>query len=157
VEPEGSLPHLQAPATCPSPEPDQRSPYLPSIFLKTHCNIILPYRLRSSKWSLTLINPTPLPTETLYASLLFFIRAAFPAHILRRGTYEYLQLPTVAGPFHDFKFGMVPSTLTADIAWFAADQKKYRGNFSYCVLSFGRFPGAWILCADVSEHAVPSS
>ena len=26
-----------------------------------------------------------------------------------------------------------------------------------CILSFGRFPGVWILCADVSEHYVPSS
>ena len=26
-----------------------------------------------------------------------------------------------------------------------------------CILSFGWFPGVWILCADVSEHTVPSS
>jgi len=26
-----------------------------------------------------------------------------------------------------------------------------------CVLSFGWFPGIWILCADVSEHSVPFS
>jgi len=26
MEPEGSLPHLQVPATCPYPEPDQSSP-----------------------------------------------------------------------------------------------------------------------------------
>jgi len=26
-----------------------------------------------------------------------------------------------------------------------------------CNLSFGWFPGIWILCADVSEHSVPSS
>jgi hypothetical protein len=29
MEPEGSLPHSQAPATCPYPEPDQSSPCLP--------------------------------------------------------------------------------------------------------------------------------
>jgi hypothetical protein len=26
-----------------------------------------------------------------------------------------------------------------------------------CILSFGWFPDVWILCADVSEHSVPSS
>jgi hypothetical protein len=29
MEPEGSLPHLQVPATCPYPEPDQSSLYPP--------------------------------------------------------------------------------------------------------------------------------
>jgi len=29
MEPEGSLPHLQAPAACPYPEPDQSSPCVP--------------------------------------------------------------------------------------------------------------------------------
>ena len=28
MEPEGSLPHSQAPATCPRPEPEQSSPCL---------------------------------------------------------------------------------------------------------------------------------
>jgi hypothetical protein len=37
MEPEGSLPHLQVPATCPYPEPDQSSPrsHIQSSFLKT--------------------------------------------------------------------------------------------------------------------------
>jgi len=29
MEPEGSLPHSQLPASCPYPEPDQSSPYSP--------------------------------------------------------------------------------------------------------------------------------
>jgi hypothetical protein len=29
-------------------------------------------------------------------------------------------------------------------------------KLSSCILSFGWFSGAWILCADVSEHSVPS-
>ena len=42
MEPEDSLPHLQVPATCPSPEPDQFSLWPPpSHFLKIHLNIIL--------------------------------------------------------------------------------------------------------------------
>jgi len=63
------------------------------------------------------------PPISLYAPLLFFIRATFPAHILRRGTFKNTySLPTVASPYHYFKVGMLPSSLTAD-AWFAADQK----------------------------------
>jgi len=43
MEPEGSSPHSQKPAACPSPEQDQSSPYAPypcHVF-KIHFNIIL--------------------------------------------------------------------------------------------------------------------
>jgi hypothetical protein len=40
MEPEGSLPYSQVPATCPYPEPTPSIP--PSNFLKIHFNIILP-------------------------------------------------------------------------------------------------------------------
>jgi hypothetical protein len=40
MEPEGSLPHLQEPATCPCPEPDPFWPYLPTHFTKINLNII---------------------------------------------------------------------------------------------------------------------
>ena len=46
MEPEGSLPHSQVPATSPHPKP-----YLSSL------NIILPFRPGSSKWSLSLKFP----------------------------------------------------------------------------------------------------
>ena len=49
MEPEGSLPHSQAPATCPYPEPEQSSPCPPSHFLKIRLNIILPAMPGSSK------------------------------------------------------------------------------------------------------------
>jgi hypothetical protein len=39
MEPEGSLRHLQVPASCPSPKPDQSSPCSPSHFLK---NCLIP-------------------------------------------------------------------------------------------------------------------
>jgi hypothetical protein len=37
--PEGSVPHLQEPTTCPYPGPAQSSPLPPSQFLKIHFNI----------------------------------------------------------------------------------------------------------------------
>ena len=46
MEPEGSLPHSQVPATSPHPKPDLSS-----------LNIILPFRPGSSKWSLSLKFP----------------------------------------------------------------------------------------------------
>ena len=76
MEPEGSLPHSQVPATCPYPEP-ARSVHTPTFhFLKIHLNVILPSTPGSSKWSLSLRflhqNPvSPLPSP---------IRATCPAH-----------------------------------------------------------------------------
>jgi len=70
MEPEGSLPLLQVPAT--SPEPDQINPCSQFHFLKIHINIILPSTPLSAKWSLSLRYPdknyvwtSPLP-DTCY-------------------------------------------------------------------------------------------
>jgi hypothetical protein len=48
MEPEGSLPHSQEPATCPCSESDNS--ISTSYFLKGHFNIIIPSPSRSSKW-----------------------------------------------------------------------------------------------------------
>jgi hypothetical protein len=42
MEPEGSSPYTQEPATCPYPEPDQSSLRTPPKLSKIHLNIILP-------------------------------------------------------------------------------------------------------------------
>jgi hypothetical protein len=42
MEPEGSLPWSQQPATGPYPEPDESSLHLLTIFSKIHSNIIFP-------------------------------------------------------------------------------------------------------------------
>jgi len=57
MEPEGSLPHSQVPATCPYPEPARSSPYPTFYFLKINFIIILPSTPGSSKWSLSLRFP----------------------------------------------------------------------------------------------------
>ena len=70
MEPEGSLPHSQQPATCSYPEPDRLSPCSPSHLFKIHFNIIVPSRLSLSSG---LLSPG-FPTKTLYASFLSSIR-----------------------------------------------------------------------------------
>jgi len=55
MEPEGSLPHLQEPATCPCPEPDQSSLCLSiPVFEDPLKKIITPSAHRSMKWFLSL-------------------------------------------------------------------------------------------------------
>ena len=77
MEPEGSLPHSQQPATCPCPEPDQSSPVRPSHFLNILHNIILPSMRGSSKWPLSI----RFSYQNLYTPLLFPIRAICTAHL----------------------------------------------------------------------------
>ena len=68
MEPEGSLPYSQVPATCPYPEPARSSPYPHFPLPKSHLNIILPSAPESPQWSLSLrfphqkaVHASPLP------------------------------------------------------------------------------------------------
>jgi hypothetical protein len=77
MEPEGSLPHSQVPATCPYPEPARSSPHPTSHFLKIHLNIILPSTLAIQSGLL----PSGFPTKTLYTPFPSPIRATCPTHL----------------------------------------------------------------------------
>ena len=74
MEPEGSLQHLQQPATCPYPELINSVRALTSHFLKIHFSVIL--GLPSSFF------PSGLPTKSMYAPLLSPIRSACPANLI---------------------------------------------------------------------------
>ena len=65
MEPEGSLPQSQVPATCPYPEPARSSPHPTYHFMKIHFNIILPSTPGSLQWPLSLRFPHQDP---VYAS-----------------------------------------------------------------------------------------
>ena len=78
MEPEGSLPQSQVPATCPYPEPARSSPYTHVPLPEIHLNIILPSTPGFPQWFLSLKFPHQNP---VYASPLP-IRATCPAHLI---------------------------------------------------------------------------
>ena len=81
MEPEGSLQHLQVPATCPCPCPcteiHKSNPCPPSHFLKIHLKIVIPrLGLQNGLFSSDFL------TKNLYARLLFPIHATYPVHLV---------------------------------------------------------------------------
>ena len=103
MDPEGSLPHSQQPATSPYSEPDRSSPCPQSHFCKIHFNIIPHLRLGLP----SNLFPSSFPTKTLYASRLSPIRATCSAHFILRDLIAPMNISVYTmGKFkniHDFK------------------------------------------------------
>ena len=78
MEPEGSLPHPQVPPLVPILRQLDPVYTTTSHFLKTHLNIILPFKPSSPKWSLSL----RFTHQNLYKPFLSPIRATWPAHLI---------------------------------------------------------------------------
>jgi len=81
MESEGSLPHSQGSATCPSPESHQSNPIHvpPTHFLKDHLNLFTLQSLpRCSRWSVSLRFPDQNPV------------CASPPHVLRTTPISFL-------------------------------------------------------------------
>jgi len=83
MEPEGSLPHSQVPATCPilsqfDPVHTLTSQFLKILILSSNLRLGLPSGLF----------PSGFPTETLYTPLLSPIRATCPAYLILLGFYH---------------------------------------------------------------------
>ena len=76
MEPEGSLPHSQVPATCPYPEPALSSPHPTAwrsiLILSSHQRLGLPSGLF----------PPCFPTKTLYMPLPSHKRATYPVYLI---------------------------------------------------------------------------
>ena len=78
MEPEGSLPHSQVPATCPYPEPARSSPY-PHIPLPEGPPYYYP---PIEAWNLQVVSfPRVSPPNSVYISA-FSIRATCPTHLI---------------------------------------------------------------------------
>jgi len=107
MEPRSSLPHSQAPATCPYPEADLSTPSSPSHFLKIYLNNILPFKPSTSKRFLSLRFPhqnpisllplphtchLPRPVEMTYTDPIYKIMMMETDSVL--GTSVYLKLLT---------------------------------------------------------------
>jgi hypothetical protein len=93
IEPEGSLPHSQVPATCTNPEPGQSSPYPhiplsedPSLYYFFHLSLGLPSGLF----------PSDFPIKTLYQPFLSSIPATCPTHLVfKTHTHIFMRFFTI--------------------------------------------------------------
>ena len=79
MEAEGSLPHLQGPATCSYPEPDQSSSHLPILRIEDPFQYYPPFYAKVFK---VVLIPQVSPPNTLYTPLLSSKLTTYPAHLI---------------------------------------------------------------------------
>jgi len=79
MESESSFPHLQGPATCPCPEPDQSNPCLPTLHYERYI-LIFPFHLLLDLPSGFFYSS--ISTKTLCAPLLSPVCAKCPVHLI---------------------------------------------------------------------------
>ena len=89
MQPEGSSPYSQEPATCPCPESDRSSPCTHPTSRRSI--LILSFHILVGLPSVLLLSG--FPTKTLYATLLFNIRATCPSHL----SYPHLITRIISG------------------------------------------------------------
>jgi hypothetical protein len=114
MEPEGSLPQSQQPASFPCSDRDQSSPCSPPPppFMKIHFNIILQSIPRYSKWSLSFGLPHQNPISTFATCtahlihLYLIIRIAFGE--------EYILLSTLISNMVSHRFSLNVSGINSD-------------------------------------------
>ena len=112
MEPEGSLPHSQVPATYPYPEPARSSLHPTSHFLKIHLNIILSSKPGSPKWSLSFRFPHQ--NHTYYSSPVPHTRyMPHPSHFLEFITRTILgeEYRSLSSSLCSFLYSPVASSL----------------------------------------------
>ena len=132
MEFEGSLPHLQEPATFPVTEPDNSGPCPLSHFLKIHFNIVLQCMPGSTKLTLSLRSPHQKPACTsvshachmpMYLIALNFITSILFGEryiSLRSSLYSLLHFPVTSSvlgsissaPYSRTSSAYIPQSLT---------------------------------------------
>jgi hypothetical protein len=87
MQPEGSLPFSQEPATGPYSKPDESNLQLPPLFLKTHSSIILPSSSRSSEWPFLQVIRLKFYIISHLSHACYMYRSSHPGWAFRNCTY----------------------------------------------------------------------
>ena len=110
MEPEGSLPHSQVPATCPYPEPARSSPYPhiplpegPSYYyppIYPWVSPVVSYPQVSPPKPHTRLSPPPLALHTQAMSFISILPSAQYWHYIHVNNYVYM-IEYMHGQMHD--------------------------------------------------------
>jgi hypothetical protein len=132
MEPEGTLPNLQEPASCPHPEPVQSSP-CPHPTSWRYI-LMLSYRLRLGLTRS--VFPSGFPTKTLHSPFLSPIRATCPTHLIILYLItllifgeEYRSVSRCSTGIHDVTWGLRGFRLPPQSRWDLRSSGLLRGVY----------------------------